>query len=67
MTLKDLIPEKNLAEALGVSVSTLRGYRLKGCPWINVGGHAFYLESDFMEWVTTARKRVADQSQTLKE
>ena len=55
-----LFSEKNLAEALGVSRSTLYGLRRKGVPWLSLGGRAYYFEPDFMAWILKNRKRVAD-------
>lgn len=58
-----LISEKNLAEALGVSKSTLYQFRQKGLPWLKLGGKVFYHESIFMEWVLHNQKRVSDAEQ----
>jgi predicted DNA-binding transcriptional regulator AlpA len=58
-----LFSEKNLAEALGVSRSTLYELRRKGCPWVSLGGRAFYYESSLMEWILKNQARVADLGQ----
>lgn len=59
-TINQLISEKNLALAIGTSRSTLYGLRRKGCPWISLGGKAFYFEPHFMEWILTNQKRGSD-------
>ena len=63
--LNQIFLEKNLAEALGVSKSTLLKLRQKGCPWISIGGKVYYFEPDFMKWLLENQKRVADPSQSM--
>jgi len=62
-TIDQLISEKNLAEALGISKSSLYQLRRKGCPWVSIGGRAFYHEPSFMSWVLSHQSRCADVNQ----
>jgi len=59
-TINQLISEIHMAEALGMSRSTLYGLRRKGLPWISLGGRAYFYEPTFMEWILEHQKRMAD-------
>ncbi|MBM4277064.1 MAG: helix-turn-helix domain-containing protein [Deltaproteobacteria bacterium] len=63
LKIEQLISEKNLAEALGVSRSSLYELRRKGLPWINLANKTFYHEEAFMRWILQNRKRAADTQQ----
>ena len=63
LKLEQLISEKNLAEALGISKSSLYELRRKGLPWISIANKTFYHEETFMKWVLKNRKRVTDIEQ----
>jgi phage terminase Nu1 subunit (DNA packaging protein) len=60
LKLEQLISEKELAKALGVSRNSLRGYRQKGLPWVSMGGRPFYHEPTFMKWILQNQRRVAE-------
>ncbi len=57
MEVSQLIDEKDLAKALKISQNTLYKFRCEGCPWISIGGHVFYHEPTFMEWLLKHRTR----------
>ena len=57
MEMNQLIHEKDLAKALNVSQNTLYKFRSEGCPWISIGGHVFYHESTFVEWLLKHKAR----------
>jgi len=61
--LDQLLNEKELSKALGISRVTLYGYRKKGCPWLSIGGKAYYFEPDFTAWILKNCRRVADIEQ----
>ena len=63
LKIEQLISEKNLAEALGISRSSLLKLRQEGLPWVSLAGKTFYHESSFMEWIMKNRIRIADVSQ----
>lgn len=63
MRIDQLFNEKALAEALGVSRSSLRNLRNQGCPWVSLFGKAYYHGQLFMEWVLENRLRVSDPAQ----
>ena len=64
LSVDQLISEKNLAEALGISKQVLYGFRQKGLPWLNIGGKVFYHEQTFMEWLLKGQKKVSDLDET---
>lgn len=61
MKIEELLSEKALAQSLKVSRATMLKYRHQGLPWISLGGKAFYLESEFMDWIVAKQKRTADE------
>ena len=63
LRLDQLISEKNLAEALGISKSSLYELRRRGLPWVTLANKTFYHEETFMKWVLKNQKRVADVGQ----
>ncbi len=63
LELGQLISEKNLAEALGISRSSLYELRRKGLPWLSIGNKVFYHEEAFMRWILKNGKRVSDSEQ----
>ena len=58
-----LFSEKNLAEALGISKSSLYALRRKGAPWVSLGGKAFYYEPEFMAWLISHQRRYSGMHQ----
>ena len=55
--LSDLITQKNVIKALSTSGETLRAYRQRGLPYVNVGGKILYWEQDLVEWLTNNQTR----------
>ena len=54
---EELVPEKELAELLGVSKATLLKFRKdKGLPFIKVGIKTLYYKPDVMEWLLGQRQ-----------
>ena len=64
MKIEELVSEKNLAEAMGISRQSLAELRRQGLPWVSIAGKVYYYEPEFMEWVLGKRKRVSDLNQT---
>ena len=62
--ISQLITEENLAKALGVSKQALYQCRRDGCPWFSIGGHVYYHQTKFMEWLLTYRERSAGEDET---
>ena len=60
LKLENLISEKALAKALGISRAPLLKYRSKGCPYLRIGGRVFYGEQSFMEWIMKTCARTMD-------
>ena len=60
LKLENLISEKALSKALGISRATLLKYRSKGCPYLRIGGRVFYGEQSFMEWIMKNCARTMD-------
>lgn len=46
-----LLPERDLAEFLGVSQATLRDLRAKGAPYVRIGRRVFYHDESFVGWL----------------
>jgi len=68
LSLSQLISEQNLAEALGVTKSTLYQLRSKGCPYVNLAkGKIYYSEPLFMDWLLKNRLRRGDSCQNEDE
>ena len=65
LKLDQLISENNLAEALGISKSSLYELRRKGLPWVSLANKTFYHEETFMKWVLKNQKRVVDVGQDI--
>ena len=63
LKIDQLISEKNLAEALGISKSSLYVLRRKGLPWVSIANKTFYHEETFMKWILENQKRVSDVGQ----
>jgi hypothetical protein len=63
LKIDQLFNEKALAEALGVSRSSLRNLRNQGCPWVSLFGKAYYHGQLFMKWILENKLRTADPSQ----
>ena len=51
--LENLLTEKAFAEALGVSVSTIRKYRERGLPFLRVGKRVVLDVAESVEWLKT--------------
>ena len=49
--LKDIIPEKTLAEILDINTSSLRSYRKKGLPYIKVGSKTYFSQKSVYIWL----------------
>jgi hypothetical protein len=49
LKLDQLISEKNLADAMGISKPSLYELRRKGLPWVSIGNKVFYYEETFMK------------------
>lgn len=64
LRIENLICEKEMAKILGVSRSSLVNMRKKGCPSLILGGHVFYHEARFMEWIL---KNCQSRSRTFSE
>ena len=60
LKIEQLIREADLSKALKVGRETLQKFRLKGCPWISIGGRVFYHEPAFMDWLLKNRGMAAD-------
>lgn len=65
LKIDQLISEKNLAEALGISKSSLYVLRRRGLPWLSIANKTFYHEETFMKWILENQKRVADVGQDM--
>ncbi len=65
LKVNQLISEKKLAEALKTSKQTLYQWRRKGCPWLSIGGKAYYYEPALMAWILEKCKRVADSRRDI--
>ena len=65
LKIDQLISEKNLAEALGVSKSSLYVLRRKGLPWLSIANKTFYHEETFMKWILENQTRVSDVGQDM--
>ncbi len=63
LSVDQLFSERALAEALGVSRSSLRNLRGQGCPWVSLFGKAYYHGELFMGWVLKKRLRASDPTQ----
>jgi hypothetical protein len=65
LKIENLISEKEMAKALGIPRATLQRYRrTEGCPWLSIGGRAYFHGQLFMEWILKNRLRTSDPSQT---
>ncbi len=63
--LEELITQKNLGDALGISKATLYGLRRKGCPWVSLGNKIYFHEPIFMEWILLNCSRASDPEQAI--
>ena len=57
---EQLLSEKNLAAALGISKQSLGNLRTAGCPYLRLGGRVYFYEPDFMTFVLTSQQRSKD-------
>jgi hypothetical protein len=62
--IEELISEKALAQALGISRASLLELRHKGLPWVSIAGKVFYYEPIFMDWILKKGKRVSENGQS---
>ncbi len=60
LRIDQLISEREMAKALGISKQTLLKFRNSGAPWLSIGGRVFYHAQLFMDWLLKNRLRTSD-------
>jgi hypothetical protein len=67
--LADCLPEKQVAREIGVTVRTLRTWRVRRCgpPWTKVGREVFYRRVAFCEWLKAQEQQPVRSSRRRTE